>query len=143
MWHNTDINEAGWYLPRESVPLCQNASDHEMHNFSLDRGAPSKGYEAEKGETGATELEYCLQVLNGDAFRWDYRNFNVGLDMIDKFVDTFFHSRVNATTDLLESDVPSCSDWRRRGEGNGFVLYNLICKGENGTIRPHHYYHNP
>ncbi|KAL3786976.1 hypothetical protein HJC23_005487 [Cyclotella cryptica] len=143
MWHNTDINEAGWCLPRESVPLCQNVSDLVMHNFSLDTDAPSKGYETQKGGAGATELEHCLQVLNGNDFRWDYRNFNVGLDMIEKFVKTFFHSRVNATTDVLESDFPACSDLRRRGEGNGFVLYNVICKGENGTIRPHHYYHNP
>ena len=153
MWHNTDIHEAGWALPLDSVPFCQNASDSKIHNFSSTPDSRSQRYwgsEKRKGAAGnTTELEYCLAVQNGDQFRWDRRNFNVGLDFFEKFVDTFYPSRAitptNATTNMTtmfasESEVPPCDEWRARGEGNGFVLYNLLCKGENGTVKPHHYY---
>ena len=149
MWHNTNIHHAGLDLTRRSVPLCQNVSDHDMHNFSLDAGkqtlneVKSIDYnEYKKKGTGATELELCLNVFHEEDFRWDNRNFNVGLDMIEKFVDTFFHYQVNASaaTNSIESEVPPCSDWQKKGEENGFYMYNLICKGEDGITKPHHYY---
>ena len=150
MWHNTDIHEAGWDLPRESVPLCENVSDSKIHNFSSTPDHFSQRYWKEQKRSGdagnATELEYCLAVKYGEKFRWDYRNFNVGPDFLEKFIDTFYPSRSNITmtnmTEVIasESEVPSCDEWREKGEGNGFVLYNLVCKGENGTVKPHHYY---
>lgn len=142
MWHNTDIHEAGWYLPRESVPLCHNVSDVELHNFTLTPDPHSLAFQKDTKQGGnATKLEYCLQVVNGESFRWDYRNFNVGLEFFEKFVDTFFPSRSKQTPAAEGSEVLACDEWREKGEGNGFVMYNLICRGENGTIRPHHYYH--
>ena len=150
MWHNTDINEAGWNLPLESFPFCQNVSDSKIHNFSSTPDDKSQKYWTDQKRNGAagntTELEYCLAVQNGDQFRWDRRNFNVGLDFFEKFIDTFYPSRAITTNTSAvlasESEVPSCDKWRTIGEGNGFVLYNLICKGENGTVKPHHYYHS-
>ena len=148
MWHNTDINEAGWNLPLESFPFCQNVSDSKIHNFSSTPDYFSQKYWTDQKRKGAagntTELEYCLAVRYGEKFRWDRRNFNVGLDFFEKFIDTFYPSRaITETTNIAaESEIPSCDEWRARGEGNGFVLYNLICKGENETVKPHHYYQN-
>ena len=152
MWHNTDIHEAGWYLPLESVPFCHNVSDSKIHNFSSTPDDKSQRYWKEQKMSGAagnaTELEYCLAVKNGKKFRWDRRNFNVELDFFEKFVDTFYPSRANSAMantpakPASESEVLSCNEWRAKGEGNGFVLYNLVCKGENGTMKPHHYYQN-
>ncbi|KAL7510893.1 hypothetical protein ACHAXN_007798 [Cyclotella atomus] len=53
MWHNTDINEAGYYLSRESVPLCHNKSDYDMHNFS---GEELPNYYHMKEGANITEL---------------------------------------------------------------------------------------
>lgn len=138
MWHNTDIHEAGWYLTRDSVPLCQNITDsEELHNYSV-TDSPNYFNGTKGGNTTITELEYCLAVTYGNQFRWDLRNFNVPWVFFDQFVDTFFPLRArNVTSVSLE-----CSEWQERGEKNGFVLYNLVCN-ENGAPKPHHYYHNP
>lgn len=141
MWHNTDINEAGYYLTRESVPLCLNKSDHVMHNFSLDMKLPN--YYRIKNGANITELEYCLQVLHEKEFTWDSRDFNVGLDMIDNFVRTFYFPYMEQGNFTASNDDFMCNEWRLRGESNGFVLYNLWCRDDDGRLSAHHYYHNP
>lgn len=87
MWHNTDINEAGYELTRESVPLCQGISDFAMHNFS---GEELPNYYHMKDGANITELEYCLQVTHAEKFAWDVRDFQVPIDFVHKFIDTFF-----------------------------------------------------
>ena len=137
-------------MTRESVPLCQNVSDVQLHNYSLTQdSSASQQYlkDQKKGNPNSTtELEYCLAVTHGKQFIWDSRNFNVRVDFFDKFIDTFFPSRAkNATSNVnvtaSGSDILPCNEWKDKGEGHGFVLYNLICKGDDGTVKPHHYYH--
>lgn len=144
MWHNTDINEAGFDLTRESVPLCQNVSEHLMHDFSQDKNSIKEINNMQK--TGRTsELQYCLMTTHINEFKWDARNFTVGLDMIEKFVDTFLHFLVDASVGTSSDKIPGvpyCHEWRERGESNGFTLYNLVCMGKNGTISAHHFYHS-
>ena len=89
---------------------------------------------------GATELQHCLEVTHLSDWQWNKRNFNVDVDMIEKVVDTFFHYQVNSTKNTVS--VSLCSDWRKKGEDNGFAMYNLICKGKNGAIKLHHYYND-
>ena len=133
------------------VPFCQNVSDVNLHNFSLTNDPKSQLYLKDQKHGNLTitsELEYCLALTNGDAFRWDRRNFNVPKYFIQKLVDTFWPSRSHNSvgtgnhSNASESDLQACSEFRMRGEHNGFVLYNLLCK-ENGTVAPHHYYINP
>ena len=132
------------------VPLCQNVSDVNLHNFSLTNDTKSQGYLRDQKQgilNTTTEMEYCLAVTNGMSFRWDKRNFNVPEHFIDRLVSTFWPSRPQSSvmegnySNASESDEEICSEFRRRGEDNGFVLYNLLCK-ENGTVKPHHYYIN-
>ena len=132
------------------VPLCQNVSDVNLHNFSLTNDTKSQGYLRDQKQgilNTTTEMEYCLAVTNGMSFRWDKRNFNVPEHFIDRLVSTFWPSRPHSSvmegnhSNASESDEEICSEFRRRGEDNGFVLYNLLCK-ENGTVKPHHYYIN-
>ena len=133
LWHNTDINEVSYTLDRDSVPLCLNMSNSiAAINITL-----SESYIAAKnGNNTASELEYCLNIENDPLWRWDRRNFNVRWDIMEKFVETFFYSRFNTSA----PETPPCDDFRQRGEENGFRLYNVMCKGEDGTISPHHYY---
>ncbi|KAL3787589.1 hypothetical protein HJC23_000077 [Cyclotella cryptica] len=144
MWHNTDINEAGFDLTRESVPLCQNVSEHQMHDFSQDKNSNKEINNTQKNGR-ISELQYCLQTTHINKFKWDVRNFTVGLNMIEKFVDTFFHFLVDAVSETssdLIPGVPYCNEWRERGKSNGFTLYNLICMSKNGTVSAHHFYHS-
>lgn len=132
LWHNTDINEVSYTLERDSVPLCLNMSNSiAVKNVTL-----MDSYIAGKGNSTVSELEYCLTIQNDPLFRWDRRNFNVRWDIMEKFVETFFNYRFNTSA----PEVPPCDDFRQRGEGNGFRLYNIMCKGDDGTIGPHHYY---
>lgn len=123
LWHNTDIHEVSYSLERDSVPLCLNMSD----NVFINDGTSTK-----------SELQICLES-NDPLWRWDRRNFNVRLDVIEKFVNTFFYHHFNTSA----SDIPFCDDLRQRGERNGFVLYNVMCKDDSGAISPHHYYLEP
>jgi len=124
LWHNTDINEVSFSLERDSVPLCQNMSDNIFVNVPMNDGIYN-----------ASELQYCLET-NDNLWRWDRRNFNVRLDIIDTFVDVFFYHRFNTSASV----IPFCDDLRQRGERNDFVLYNVVCKDGDGSISPHHYY---
>jgi hypothetical protein len=132
--HNTDINGAGFYLTRESVPLCQNKSDYDLHNFS---GEELPNYYHMKDGANITELEYCLQVTHEHEFKWDDRDFTVTLDMIDNFVHTFYKG---SDSDALSELDYGCEAWQERGERNGFVLYNLWCSDNGGNFSAHHYY---
>lgn len=139
MWHNTDINEVGYYLKRESVPLCKNESDSTLHDFT---GEQLPNYYHMKGGDGVniTELEYCLQITHEKEFKWNNRDFTVGLDMIDNFVRTFHSTGKNDSSTSSEFDF-GCDTWQKRGESKGFVLYNLWCIND-GEEAPsaHHYY---
>jgi hypothetical protein len=127
LWHNTDINEVSYTLKRDSVLLCLDKSNHVASNISI----------TYKGDnTTASEEEYCLNVENDPLFRWDRRNFHIRWDIMEKFVETFFQYKLNTSV----PEVPLCDDIRQRGEENGFRLYNIMCKGDNGTVSPHHYY---
>lgn len=110
-----------------------------MHNFS---GEELPNYYHLKGGANITELEYCLQVLHEKEFKWADRDFNVGLEMIDAFVSTFYFPTIQNSSIMVSSDLEFlCDAWRERGEKNGFVLYNLWCR-EDKERNPsaHHYY---
>ena len=139
----------GWYLTRESVPLCTNESDHKLHNYSLTEDPQSQSYlknQKEGGKFNTSELEYCLAVTHGQQFRWDVRNFNVpSVDFLDAFVGSFYPARAkNATSNVTMTasgfEALPCNEWKERAQGNGFMLYNLFCTGDDQVIGPHHYY---
>jgi len=130
LWHNTRLNGIGWQLDRDSIPICQNVSNDVMHDFS-------NSTNPEHRSKNETELQHCMMTLNDSLFRWDVRNFNVELGMIEKFVKTFYPHRNSS----LSTEAQTCTDLKRRGEANGFVLYNVWCQEEEGSeIQVRHYY---
>lgn len=133
MYHNTDLRHAGYPLGRDSVPLCQNASNEVMHDFSKDPSASDDEHNEVE-----TELEYCLYEIASaepDIFRWDNRDFVVDTEMIKNFVDVFLPSSG-------ASDVQSCDRLRQRGERKRFVLYNIWCMVKGVGVSLKHYYQN-
>lgn len=133
IYHNTELQHFGYQLERDSVPLCQNVSNDVMHDFSSDQDHSAR----EKNET---ELDYCLTTVNGNSFRWDKRDFTVRLDMVDKFVDTVYHSRIHSNDTVEEDGLESCNILRSRGETNDMVMYNVWCQDEDGKEQVQHYY---
>ena len=87
-----------------------------------------------------TELEHCLYHSDesefGDLFRWDERNFNVEISMIDNFIDTFLLMNATASND----NTLSCDELREKGEKDNFVLYNVWCNDDGNGILVQHYY---
>ena len=98
-----------------------------MHDFSEEEASEDR-------ERIETELEYCLN--EEDDFRWDYRNFNVELQMIDRFMGSFLLPH------LANSTVPVCSYLREHGERHNLVLYNVWCRepGNSSSASLQHYY---
>ena len=126
MFHNTDLHHYGFKLGRDSVPLCQNATNNEMHKFEEEDDLPDN-HEA------VSELEHCL-FLHDDEFRWDKRNFEVGTEMLDGLM-TFYQGSTQLTND-------TCDTLKQRGERSGFVLYNTWCreKPDDVVLSLHHFY---
>ena len=111
IFHGTNLHHLGYRLGRESVPLCE-------HLGSSDKG-----------------LKACLLNETNDndqKFEWSYRDFNVDVNMISKFIGSF-----------LLKDIPNCSRMYKRAEENDFVIYNTYCsKGEDGVKRARQYFHS-
>jgi hypothetical protein len=126
MFHNTDLHHYGFILGRDSVPLCQNATNNEMHKFEDEDDLPDN-HEA------VSELEHCLFTLHEEEFRWDNRNFVVGREMMDGLM-TFYPGSTQLTND-------TCDMLKQRGERSGFVLYNTWCGEKPGGVPSlHHFY---
>jgi len=134
IYHNTDLNHLGYVLGRDSVPLCRNMSNTVMHVHSNESSRDDDEHHNE------TELEHCLYHSEesefGDLFRWDERNFNVEISMIDNFIDTFL---VMNDTDSNDNAL-SCDELREKGEKDNFVLYNVWCNDDGNGILVQHYY---
>jgi len=99
IFHGTTLNHLGVRLGRESVPLC------EQFSWS-DAG-----------------LKACL--LNETVrFEWDNRDFNVDVNIVDKFISLF-----------LLKDIPNCGRMYKRAEENDFVIYNTYCSEEGEDMK--------
>mmetsp|Transcript_20673 Transcript_20673/g.44672 ORF Transcript_20673/g.44672 Transcript_20673/m.44672 type:complete len:641 (-) Transcript_20673:346-2268(-) len=112
MFHNTDINEVGYRLKLNSIPQCMNKPEGELDN--------------------------CLKLM-----RWNIRDFVVELEMVERFVGTFFPSKLQTPGYVGDiTETPLCSDLRKRGESNNFVLYNVWCRENDDTdnVKVQHYY---
>jgi hypothetical protein len=84
------------------------------------------------------ELDNCLKLM-----RWNIRDFVVELEMVERFVGTFFPSKLQTPGYVGDiTETPLCSDLRKRGESNNFVLYNVWCRENDDTdnVKVQHYY---
>jgi hypothetical protein len=103
IFHGTTINHLGVRLGRGFVPLC------EQFNWS---------------DTG---LKACLLNETNDnnlKFEWDNRDFNVDVDIVDKFISLF-----------LLKDIPNCGRMYKRAEENDFVIYNTYFSEEGEDMK--------
>ena len=107
IFHNTELNHLGYALDRDSVPLCKHIVN----------------------KTKEIECFRAKQEHN-KTFMWDRRNFEVGVDVVTKFVSSF----------LLQNNA-KCDSMKTRAVGNEFVLYNAYCsRGIENKFSTEHYY---
>ena len=121
--HNVSAAEVGmrWILQQGLLLATASAeAEYDTENTEVRR-------------RNETELEYCLHNQKPDTFTWDRRNFNVDVDMIDRFVRNFVSRQTKGSS--------TCEELREHGEKNNFVLYNVWCR-ENvtSTVSLHHFY---
>ena len=137
IYDDTDLNHLTYPLYRDSVPLCQNVSNTELHQFDEDEGSGDDDDDDDDVDIrNETELEHCLLDTHGDDFRWDDRNFTVDVAMIDAFIRIFVAPYPDPTV-----RIPLCIELLHNGEKSNFVLANVWCR-ENETeyASLHHYY---